>query len=585
MPRPGSAARAARQRDGRRGRDLGVAVEQQQRLASGRGEPGVGSRGEAAGTRETEDAHRGVRCGDGLGGPVRAPVVDDDHLQRRGSGGGEGGKAAEGQLAGVVGRDDDRERRRRIHRRRDGITGAREWEEHWRRRRDAEGRRGREPRRVRGWPAWRPILRRLRLAWWLAAASLSLSTLLVLPWAVDTFRLPQRMAAEWLALASLAALSLAGGGAGAAGERSAPPWRRPAVAAVVPLLLVATAGLLATAHRAHVAEALFDLWIGAAALAGWALGFSATRLRRLLDVAAIAAVPSAAIAVLQAHDLWEPMRFVIDPGEERYAITSLAGNPGDLAALLVLPALVSQANVLRAARGWRWAWLAALLLQVYALAATRTLTALAALAAGSALLWLLALPWRRRLLAAGGTAVALALVVAGGAAAARAAGGAGRAAAPAATSTPSSPAGSTAGASLPACSPSTPWPVSATARYRAEFARTKLALAAEGETFFAGHLRPTFVNVHNEYLEVGADTGWPGLLALAWGAAVLARAARRLWRAAERAAGALAWAGLAAIALLALAYFPFRLGPVAFGWIAFFAWMVTAASAAGEVER
>ena len=423
----------------------------------------------------------------------------------------------------------------------------------------------------------------LRLAWWLAAGALSLPTLVVLPWAVDTFRLPQRMAAEWLALASLAALSLAGGRAGEGGERGV-PWRRPAVAAVAPLLLVATAGLLATAHRAHVAEALVDLWIGAAALAGWALGFPAPRLRRLLDVAAVAAVPSAAIAVLQAHDLWEPMRFVVDPGGERYAITSLAGNPGDLAALLVLPALVSQANVMRAAGLWRWAWLAALLLQVYALAATRTLTALAALAAGSALLWLLALPWRRRLLAAGGTAVALVLVVL---------------AVPPLRERLAVQAGLLRQGDFDSLLTGRldGWRVAARllaerpvtgvghGAFRAEFARTKLAMAAEGEQFFGGHLRPSFVNVHNEYLEVGAETGWPGLLALAWGAAVLAWAARRVWRAAARSEGALAWAGLAAIAVLALAYFPFRLGPVAFCWIAFFAWLVAVAEGAAEVER
>lgn len=424
----------------------------------------------------------------------------------------------------------------------------------------------------------------LRLAWWLAAGSLSLSTVLVMPWAVDSFRLPQRMAAEWLALASLAALSLSGGRAGEAVQRSAPPWRHPAVALAVPLVVVATAGLVATSHRAHVVEALFDLWIGAAALVGWAVGFSAPRLRRLLDVAAIAAVPSAAIAVLQAHDLWEPMRFVVDPGGERYAITSLAGNPGDLAALLVLPALVSQANVMRVQGRWRWAWLAALLIQVYALAATRTLTSLAALAAGSALLWLLALPWRRRLLAAGGTAAALALVVL---------------AVPALRERLA-----VQGALLRQGEIDTlltgrldGWRVAARllaehpvagvghGAFRAEFARTKLAMAAEGVSFFRGHLRPTFVNVHNEYLEVGAETGWPGLLALAWAVAILAWAARRLWSAASRAEGALAWAGLAAIGLLALAYFPFRLGPVAFGWIAFFAWMVTAAGGAREVER
>jgi hypothetical protein len=45
---------------------------------------------------------------------------------------------------------------------------------------------------------------------------------------------------------------------------------------------------------------------------------------------------------------------------------------------------------------------------------------------------------------------------------------------------------------------------------------------------------------------------------------------------AGRPEGALAWAGLTALALLALAYFPFRLGAVAFAWLAFLAWTLGA---------
>ena len=80
--------------------------------------------------------------------------------------------------------------------------------------------------------------------------------------------------------------------------------------------------------------------------------------------------------------------------------------------------------------------------------------------------------------------------------------------------------------------------------YRAEFAAAKLRLISEGVPFFAGHLNPSFANAHNEYLEVGADLGWPGLLALVWGAALVLRAAWRARRHLSRADRALSWGAL-----------------------------------------
>jgi O-antigen ligase len=108
--------------------------------------------------------------------------------------------------------------------------------------------------------------------------------------------------------------------------------------------------------------------------------------------------------------------------------------------------------------------------------------------------------------------------------------------------------------------------------YRAEFARTKVALAAAGTPFFAGHLRPSFANAHNEVLEVGADLGWPGLLALAWAVAVAARALSRRGRGGSAADAALLGAGAVALALLCLAQFPFRVATLAYPWLAFLAW-------------
>jgi hypothetical protein len=144
------------------------------------------------------------------------------------------------------------------------------------------------------------------IAWWLAAATLVLAPFVILPGAFDSFRLPQRMVAEWLALASLVPLA-----AGVA--RVERPWarlaRHPAVLALVPLLAVATFSLATTTHPEHVRDALADLWIGAAALVGWSLGLAAPRLRRLLDLLVVPATVMAVLAVLQRHDLWRPLAF------------------------------------------------------------------------------------------------------------------------------------------------------------------------------------------------------------------------------------------------------------------------------------
>jgi O-antigen ligase len=347
--------------------------------------------------------------------------------------------------------------------------------------------------------------------------------------------------------------------------------------ACLPLLLLAATGIATTAHRLHVLDAVADLAIGCAALVGWSLAFRAARLRRLLDATLLAGAPLALLGVLQAYELWTPLVFATDPGGARQATTSLLGNPGDLAALLVLPCLLAQQRLAVGPR--RPLWGAAAALCAYGVATSQTLTSFAALAAGSLLLWALLLPPRRLavLAAAGAVAVILLVALAPGLRArvlgwreTFALGGlnnvlSGRLD------------GWRVATALLAERPLTGVGHGA---YRAEFAPAKLALAARGVPFYEHHINPSFANAHNEYLEVGAGLGWPGLLALAWGAGWLALAARRR-AGASRSDGALAWAGLLALGLLAAAYFPFRLGPVAFGWVAFFAWLF---AAGGEEE-
>ncbi len=403
--------------------------------------------------------------------------------------------------------------------------------------------------------------------------------------AKESFRDPKRLAGEWLALASLTGfawglrrverVSLAG------------IWRLPAVRLAVPCLLVATAGLAAGRHPLQVREALIDLWIGAAALVGWSVALPAPRLERFLRGLLWPASLMALVGILQYHG-FHPLALAGSQPGGRLAITSLAGNPGDLAAYLVLPCLVAQASLgrrLRLGEAWTapgvWGTAAGLAVALYAMLLTQTLAAVAAVLAGTLLIWaprlpMLPMPPRRRAVAllAGSLALA-ALLIAGIAplrnrvlekAQALAEGNwnwlltgrldGWRTAAWMLEEHPLAGVGQGA--------------------YGAEFAPAKLALLNEGVHFFPGLVEAGFANAHNEILEAGAEWGVPGLLALAWGLWVLLAILRRgIREGRDPEDRALAWAGTAALAILSLVDFPFRIALVAFPALLFLSWVLS----------
>lgn len=383
----------------------------------------------------------------------------------------------------------------------------------------------------------------------------------------ESFRLPKLMLGEWLGLASVLCLAWNLRGS-TVGLRDA--WRLPAVRAVLPALLVATAGIWTTAHPLRVREAVFDLWIGAACLVGWSAGFERQRLERLLRGLIWPASALALIGILQFHRIWEPLRLTGIQYDPRLGITSFAGNPGDLSSYLVLPSLVALWTLpsLRPGPG-RWMTGLALVLCLYGLALTQTLASLAALAAGGIVFALLKLP-RRKVLAglAAGAVLSAALVTAVAPLRVRVAAklqqlAAGdlnevltgrldgwRAALWMMREHPLAGVGH--GAYLP------------------EFVPAKLELLDRGAEFLPGLATPVFSNAHNEVLEAGAEWGIPGLLALAWGLWVLIRAAR----ASVGEDRALAWSGLTALTVLSLGYFPFHVALISFPAILFLAWVL-----------
>lgn len=391
--------------------------------------------------------------------------------------------------------------------------------------------------------------------------------LLVVPGLHESFRTPKLLLGELLALASLVGLAFRLYGREVDFREVA---RRPEVAALAPLLLLAVASLATTAHPLHVRDAVASLGVGAACLIGWTAGFDRAQKERFLIGSLVPAALASLLAILQFHQLWEPLRFAGIAYDSRLGVTSVAGNPGDLGAYLVLPCLIGLWSLSRLAGRRRIAAAVALFLCLYALVVTQTLAALAALGAGALVYAFGALP-RRRLFAG----LAAVLILGGVALVAV------------------EPLQSRIAEKFQSISSGdwnslltgrldgwraallmwreNPWTGVGHGAYRPEFVPAKLKLAYAGTRFFERHNQPVFANAHNEFLEVAADLGWPGALALAWGLGVIGFVALRR-AGAEPGDRALLRAGLAALFVLSVAYFPFRIAMVAYPALLFLAW-------------
>jgi O-antigen ligase len=425
----------------------------------------------------------------------------------------------------------------------------------------------------------------LRLAWGLTGLALALPPLLVWPALAEPFHLPKLLASELLGLLSALAVVVT------VPLRSA-PWRLPAVRATVPFLVVAAASVVRSDHVEHAREALWSLTVGIACLCAWSLW--GARLRRLLDVLLLPALVLALFGILQFHDLFRPFAFTAGEEQQRGGVTSLAGSVADLGAFLVLPCLLAQLALGRAldapgrARRWRLPLVAALVIVLhYGVIVSQTFTAFAALAAGSVVLWLPALSSRRHWSFAAVAGALVVLMVA--------------TVPPLRTRATNLLRNVSAGRLTAALSGRTDGWKAATWMFREHvvlgvglggylpaFTPAKLALVDRGERFYRAHRgRSTFRNAHNEPLEVLAELGLVGVLALGWGVWVLVGSLRRRARDAlegsgERTELPLALGGLTALLVLALAYFPFRLALTGYPAAVFLAFVLVPAGDAPE---
>jgi O-antigen ligase len=387
--------------------------------------------------------------------------------------------------------------------------------------------------------------------------------LVVFPTAKDAFRLPKAMTSECLALLSL--LPLAGGWR--PGNEGKPHGWPAVLLAVAPLVAIALFSLATTAHPEAARRALPSLVIGAACLVVWSLGLARSDLERALGAGLLPASLLALLGVLQFHGLFRPFGFS-GHMTERLGVTSLAGNAGDLGNYLVLPCILAQWWAWRTSGARRWLYGAAALLCAYGALATQTLSALVALVAGSALLWFLLLPLRR---AVWGVASLAGLVLVS------------LLAVPPLRERVTVKAGQLARGDWNALFThrldawtAAGWmlgehPLAGVGfgAYRREYTGAKESLLERGRSFTSFGYENTFGNAHNDALEVGAELGWPGLLALAAGAVVLGLVAFRR-PPPDRAA---VLGGLFAMLVVAMTHFPFETAQVAYPWLVFLAWI------------
>jgi hypothetical protein len=427
---------------------------------------------------------------------------------------------------------------------------------------------------------------------------------LVLPGLREPYRLPKLAASELLALLTLTVLSLVLLRLRRVDLRGI--LRLPPLLAVAPLAVIVAASALASDHRQHAWVATWSFAIGAAALAGFALGLP--RLRSLLDWLWWPATVLAVFTLLEGFGLADPLPGHFD--DSRYAAVSLAGNIGDLGAYLVLPLLLAQARLFVAFRrsptnsgpdsgpdsgkepratetaattrlaallarlGWQdIAWIAGAAVWLGAFLAVQVLTAVLALLAASAAFWLLVLERRQRIgLAAVGLVAVLALLVltpVGDRVASEWSELRSNGLNAALTGRLDGwRAGLQVGRSHPVLG-------AGPGSYAAEFAPAKLALLDQGVSFYRAHgPLSAFRNAHNEPIEIFAELGVLGLLGAAWLLWWTVRGATAAPTPEQR---ALAVAAVVGLFVLALGHFPLRSALVGYPYLVAGAWLLSLA--------
>lgn len=179
------------------------------------------------------------------------------------------------------------------------------------------------------------------------------------------------------------------------------------VAAAVVWTIVTT---LTSTHR--MLSALTALWVVscAAMFLATLLVARAQRGLWLVTIVFVPAILSAVVALLQRTDIWNPLVFTSEKLAPRIRTTGYIGDPNNLAAYLMVPALAALALAVAYRGRARFAAIAIAVLLTSAILATETLTVLAAFGVGVAVMLVMLSP--RRAVPALATAAVIAVLVA-----------------------------------------------------------------------------------------------------------------------------------------------------------------------------
>lgn len=401
---------------------------------------------------------------------------------------------------------------------------------------------------------------------WALWVVFGLGTLVFFPGLKDAFRLPKMLFFQTIGLVSLTLLAFE-----ARKEPAVTPlWRSPAAKAFLPLLVVATMTWLTTAHRIHVAATLPNFWLAGLCLVGWSYWLSVQRLERTLLVLRWPALILFLLGFLQFSGLYQPFEFARLKMDRRFSVTSLAGNTGDLAALFVLISVLALWRLRGSGGRHRWGWAILYLISAAGVAMTQTMTALAALVISTLVFWFLAGLSRRRFLGivtAVGVLLAVAVVAVG----------------PLKTRVQRKITQVQKGevnrlltgrldAWRAAWDMGVDHPVLGVGHgaFKAEYIRYRQRHLDQGIQLYNEHLFVTFDHAHNELLNLWAECGLLGLLAMGWAMFCLLKAVTSIAEPWDR---AMAWSMLAAVAVLSAAEFPWHVALTGFPLALFLAWV------------
>jgi O-antigen ligase len=234
-----------------------------------------------------------------------------------------------------------------------------------------------------------------QLLWFIVAATMLVTPLLVTVRADQLFRLPKELIvrAAGILIATIAALGLLWG-----------TWRpalrlrdRPVLITTAVLVWTLLTATLSTNHLLSMFTAVRVCALAAFFLAAYEL-LRTKSFRLAIWLLVVPALANAVLTCLQELDIWNP--FTFEPFFLHHAKSSgLIGNVNDVGAYLIVPTIVAIVAVI-INRKDRRALVPAAVVLVCALILNQTLTALVAFATGALAIALMTLPGRRKLVAA-----------------------------------------------------------------------------------------------------------------------------------------------------------------------------------------